>query len=51
MHAAVAAKGRSLSQVSHELTGRYGTMAAILDTQEDTDLRFWIAEDLPDRLY
>jgi hypothetical protein len=29
---AVAAKGRSLSQFSHGLTGRYGTMASMPDT-------------------
>jgi hypothetical protein len=31
--AAVAAKGRSLSQISHELDGRCGTIAPNLDTQ------------------
>ena len=45
------ATGTDLSQVSHELTGRYGTMASILDSQQDADLRFWIAEHCPDRLH
>jgi hypothetical protein len=37
------ATGTDLSQVSHGLDGRYATMATILDTQQDADLRFWIA--------
>jgi hypothetical protein len=32
---------RSLSQISHGLDGRHGTMAFILDSQEDADLQFW----------
>jgi hypothetical protein len=40
-----------LSQFSHGLTGRYGTMASVPDTQQDADLRFWIAEHWPDTLH
>jgi len=39
----------SLSQISHGLDGRYGTMASIPDTQQDADLRFWISEQWLDR--
>ena len=49
--AAVAAKGRDLSQFSHGLNGQYWTVASIPDTQQDADLRFWIAEHWPDRLH
>jgi len=34
----VATKGRSLSQISHGLTGRYRTMASPADTRQDADL-------------
>ena len=47
--AAVAAKGRDLSQLSHELTGRCRTVASIPDTQHDADLRFWIVGHWPHR--
>jgi hypothetical protein len=33
-----AAKGRSFSQISHGLTGRYRTMASPPDTRQDADL-------------
>jgi len=33
-----AAKGKGLSQFSHGLTGRYGTVASSLDTRQDADL-------------
>ena len=36
--AAVAAKGRNLSQLSHGLTGRYRTTASRPDTRQDADL-------------
>jgi hypothetical protein len=49
--AALAAKGRDLSQFSHGLTGQYGTVASIPDTQQDADLRFWTAEHWPDRFH
>ena len=37
-----AAKGWDLSQISHRLTGRYGTMASMPDTRQDADLRIRI---------
>ena len=43
-NAAVAAKGRDLSQFSHGLTGQHGTTASSPDTQQDADLGFWTAE-------
>jgi hypothetical protein len=49
--AAVAAKGTDLSQFSHGPTGQYGTVACIPDTQQDADLRFWIAGHWPDRFH
>jgi hypothetical protein len=41
--AAVGAKCRNLSQLSHELTGRYETVAHLPDNRQDADLRsgFW----------
>ena len=49
--AAVAAKGRNLSQLSHGLTGRYGTMASMPDTRQDADLRIRTLTDWPDVPY
>jgi hypothetical protein len=46
-----AAIGRALSQISHQLSGRDWTMASLPDTEQDADLRFWIAEHRPDRLH
>jgi hypothetical protein len=46
--ATVPAKGRGLSQVSHGLDGRDGTMTSIPDAQQDAGLRFWIVEHWPD---
>jgi hypothetical protein len=40
-----------LSQLSHGLDGRYGTLASVADSQQDADLPFWIAEPWPDRLH
>ena len=37
-------KGGNLSQLSHGVTGRYGISGSIPDTQQDADLRFWIAK-------
>ena len=42
--AAMLATGTHLSQISHGLTGRYGTVASYPDTRQDADLRFWIVE-------
>lgn len=40
-----------LSQISHGLDGRHGTITSIPDTQQDADLRFWIAEHWPDLVF
>jgi len=41
-------KDRNLSQLSHELTGRYGTRASVRDIQQDADLRIRILTHWPD---
>ena len=46
-----AAKGRCLSQFSHGLTGRCGTMTYMLDTRQDADLRIRIPARWPDALH
>jgi hypothetical protein len=46
-----AAKGRSLSQFSHGLTGRYGTTASLPDTWPDADLRIRIPAHWPDAFH
>ncbi len=46
-----AAKGRSLSQFSHGLTGRYGNIAPLPDTGQDSDLQIRILAHWPDRLH
>ncbi len=42
------AKGRNLSQLSHGLVGRYGTMASMSDLRQDADLRIRILMHWPD---
>ena len=49
--AAVAAKGRSLSQFSHGLTGPYRTMASMPDTGRDADLRIRIPAHWVDTIH
>jgi anti-sigma B factor antagonist len=49
--AAVAVKGRSLSQFSHGLTGRYRTMASMPDTGRDADLRIRIPAHWVDTIH
>jgi len=44
-------KDESLSQFSHELTGRYGTMTHRPDTRQDADLRIRIPTHWPDSLH
>jgi hypothetical protein len=39
---AVVDNGRNVSQLSHGLTGRYGTMASMPDTRQNADLRIRI---------
>jgi hypothetical protein len=48
---AVAAKGRSLSQFSHGLTGRCGTTASMPDARQDADLPVRILAYLPDTFH
>ena len=49
--AAIASNSRDLSQFSHELTGRYWTMASMRDTRQDADLRIRTPEHWPDTLH
>ena len=46
--AAVGAKCSNLSQLSHGLTGRYGTVAHLPDNRQDADLRIRILAHRPD---
>jgi hypothetical protein len=41
-------KGRNLSQLSHGLAGRCGTMVSMPDTEQDADLRIRIPAHWPD---
>jgi hypothetical protein len=44
-------KGRNLSQLSHGLAGRHGTMASMPDIDQDADLRIRIPAHCPDALH
>jgi hypothetical protein len=42
---------KTLSQLSHGLTGRYRTMASVSDTWQDADLPIRIPAHRPDTLH